>query len=178
MVDMTADAPQPRPHRPRAFGKLPAADTELNGDYMQVLYRLAAYDRRTRRFLEWYRRIGDAYLAGGSARQPRRARLAWGFLPRHRDQRLRLRDHGNEALVGLVLLYHPRELPPGTPRAARYQPVIRRMLDRILESANPDGLLYSEVNGQTLEPTNKCSPTTGLVYAAPSTPTTQASGAR
>jgi hypothetical protein len=58
MVDMTADAMQRAPVESR-FGRLPAADSELNGDYLQVLVRLAAMTG-DRRFLEWGRRIADA----------------------------------------------------------------------------------------------------------------------
>ena len=40
MVEMTADAMEQAPVTSR-FGKLPASDTELNGDYLQTLTRLA-----------------------------------------------------------------------------------------------------------------------------------------
>jgi hypothetical protein len=40
-------------------------------------------------------------------------------------------------------------------------------LDRILESANPDGLLFNEVNAETLKPTNdRLSDNWGYVYSA------------
>ena len=59
-VDMTADAMEQAPVTSR-FGKLPASDTELNGDYLQTLTRLAVMTGDTR-FLHWARRNGDAYI--------------------------------------------------------------------------------------------------------------------
>src|SRR5690349_8925578 len=60
MVDMTADAMNRAPVVSR-FGKLPASDAELNGDYLQALVRLATMTG-DRRFLDWARRISDAYI--------------------------------------------------------------------------------------------------------------------
>ncbi len=123
---------------------LPASDSELNGDYLQVLPRLALMTGDDR-FLEWGRRIADAYIdevLPGSHGVPSGQ---WNFATHTGDGKLRLRDHGNELVVGLVLQYaleHYRQ----TPRAAKWRPVIARMLDRILESANPDGLLYNVVD--------------------------------
>ena len=138
MVDMVVDAMERAPVDSK-FGRLPASDTELNGDYLQVLPRLALMTG-DERFLEWGRRIGDAYVdevLPGSHGVPA---SRWDFTAHSGDGTLRLRDHGNELVVGLVLQYaieHARQ----TPRAARWRPVIARMLDRILESANPDGML-------------------------------------
>jgi hypothetical protein len=92
--------------------------------------------------------------------------MQWDFTAHKGDKRLRLRDHGNETVVGLVLL-HALENYHGTDRGRRYRPVIARMLDRILESANPDGMLYNEVDAETLAPLNKgLSDNWGYVYAA------------
>ena len=143
MVDMVADAMAVAPVDSR-FGKLPASDSELNGDYLQVLPRLALMTGDDR-FLEWGRRIADAYIdevLPGSHGVPSGQ---WNFTTHTGDGTLRLRDHGNELVVGLVLQYaleHYRQ----TPRAAKWRPVIARMLDRILASANPDGLLYNVVD--------------------------------
>ena len=60
MLDMVADAMNRAPVDSR-FGKLPASDAELNGDYLQVLARLGPMTG-DRRFVEWARRIADAYL--------------------------------------------------------------------------------------------------------------------
>ncbi len=164
MVDMTADAMNRAPVDSK-FGKLPASDAELNGDYLQTLVRLATMTGE-RRFLEWARRIGDAYIEEVLPNNHGVPSGKWDFQAHKGDGQLRLRDHGNETVVGLTLLF-ALENYWQTPRAGRYRPVIARMLDRILQSANPDGLLYNQVNAATLEPVNKgLSDNWGYVYGA------------
>jgi hypothetical protein len=164
MVDMTADAMNRAPVDSR-FGRLPASDAELNGDYLQALVRLATMTG-DRRFLDWARRISDAYIEEvlpGTYGVPADV---WDFQKHSGDSKLKLRDHGNEMIVGLSLQY-ALETYFGTPRAEKYRPVISKMLDRILRSANPDGLLYNEVNAATLEPTNRgLSDNWGYVYGS------------
>ena len=90
----------------------------------------------------------------------------WDFTAHTGDQHLRLRDHGNELVVGLVLQY-ANEQRWKTPRAEKWRPVIARMLDRILASANPDGMLYNEVDTATLKPIGDgLSDNWGYVYGA------------
>lgn len=164
MVDMTADAMNRAPVATR-FGNLPAKDAELNGDYLQTLVRLATMTG-DRRFLEWGRRIADAYIEEVLPGTNGLPAFNWDFEHHTGDTRLKLRDHGNEMVVGLVLQY-ALENYLGSPRAARYRPVIARMLDRIVESANPDGLLYNEIDTATLAPLNKgLSDNWGYVYGA------------
>jgi len=53
------------------------------------------------------------------------------------------------------------------PRAARYRPVLARMFDRILASANPDGMLYNQIDAATLKPKDTgLSDNWGYVYGA------------
>ncbi|MBL8230223.1 MAG: hypothetical protein JNL98_17165, partial [Bryobacterales bacterium] len=164
MVDMTADALQRAPVESR-FGKLPASDAELNGDYLQTLMRLVAMTGDAR-FLEWARRIGDAYIEEVLPGNHGVPSSKWDFEKHTGDGRLRLRDHGNETVVGLVLLY-VMENRLNKERAARYRPVIARMLERILASANADGMLYNEVDAATLKPVNTgLSDNWGYVYGA------------
>jgi hypothetical protein len=164
MVDMIADAMERAPVESR-FGRLPASDSELNGDYLQVLARLAPMTGDPR-FTDWARRIADAYVdevLPGNHGFPSKE---WDFAKHTGDGRLRLRDHGNELVVGLVLQY-ANERRWKTARAAKWQPVIARMLDRILESANADGLLFNEVDAATLQPVDKgLSDNWGYVYGA------------
>jgi hypothetical protein len=164
MVDMTADAMNHAPVDSR-FGKLPASDAELNGDYLQALVRLATMTG-DKRFLDWARRISDAYIEEvlpGTYGVPA---YVWDFQKHSGDTKLKLRDHGNEIIVGLSLQY-ALETYYGTPRAERYRPVISKMLDRIIQSANPDGLLYNEVSAATLEPANReLSDNWGYVYGS------------
>jgi hypothetical protein len=164
MVDMMADAMTDAPV-PSRFGPLPASDAETNGDYLQALVRIAAMTGDPR-VLAWARRIGDAYIdeiLPGSGGVPG---FTWDFEKRTGARRLRLRDHGNETIVGLVMLFaleHQLE----SPRAHTYRPVIQRMLDRVLSSANPDGLLFNEVDVDTLEPIDRrLSDNWGYVYGA------------
>jgi hypothetical protein len=164
MADMIADAMLEAPV-PSRFGRLPASDAETNGDYLQALVRLAAMTG-DRRYLEWARRIGDAYVEEvlpGSGGVPGHT---WNFETHTGTPRLRLRDHGNETIVGLLMLFaleHQLE----SPRAQSYRPVIERMLDRVLKSANADGMLYNEVDVQTLEPLDRTlSDNWGYVYGA------------
>jgi hypothetical protein len=164
MVDMTADAMSRAPV-PSRFGNLPASDAELNGDYLQTLVRLAAMTGE-RRFLEWARRIGDAYILEVLPGNYGLPASKWDFEKHAGDGRLQLRDHGNETVVGLSLLF-AFENYHGTPRAATYRPVIAKMLDRIVESANPDGLLYNAIDAGTLKPLHKgLSDNWGYVYGA------------
>jgi hypothetical protein len=164
MVDMIADAMEEATVSTR-FGSLPAADAETNGDYLQALVRIAAMTG-DQRFLTWARRIGDAYIEEvlpGTGGVPG---YKWDFQTHTGERRLRLRDHGNETIVGLVMLF-ALEHQLGSPRVAIYRPVIQRMLDRVLASANPDGLLYNEVNVDTLAPLDRgLSDNWGYVYGA------------
>jgi hypothetical protein len=127
MADMIADAMTDAPIASR-FGALPADDAETNGDYLQALVRLAAMTG-DQRFLSWARRIGDAYMEEvlpGSGGVPGHT---WNFETHTGAPRLRLRDHGNETIVGLVMLF-ALEHQLGSPRAHSYRPAIQRMLDR------------------------------------------------
>jgi len=164
MVDMTCDAMNHAPVNSR-FGSLPAYDAELNGDYLQVLVRLATMTG-DKRFIKWARWIGDAYIEEVLPGNRGVPSGQWDFNKHTGDGRLRLRDHGNEIVVGLALLY-ALENYWQTPRAEKYRPAIEQMLDRILASANPDGMLYNEVDAATLQPINKgLSDNWGYVYGA------------
>jgi hypothetical protein len=164
MLDMTADAMNRAPVDSR-FGKLPASDAELNGDYLQALVRLAIMSG-DKRFIEWARRIGDAYVEEVLPGNHGVPSSNWDFSRHSGDGRLRLRDHGNETVVGLVLLY-TLENYLQTPRAEKYRPAIADMLDRILSSANSDGLLYNEVEAATLKPVDAgLSDNWGYIYGA------------
>ncbi len=164
MTDMVADAMNRAPVTSR-FGKLPASDAELNGDYLQALVRLEAMTGDPQ-FITWARRIADAYMEEvlpGNAGVPSGE---WDFGRHTGDGRLRLRDHGNEMVVGLVLQF-ALEDSWATPRASQWRPAIARMLDRILASANEDGLLYNEIDAHTLAPIDKgLSDNWGYVYGA------------
>ena len=164
MVDMMADAMTDAPI-PSRFGALPASDAETNGDYLQALVRIATMTG-DQRFLAWARRIGDAYVEEvlpGTGGVPG---YTWDFQKHTGARRLRLRDHGNETIVGLTMLF-ALEHQLGSPREQVYRPVIQRMLDRVLASANADGMLFNEIDVDTLKPLDeRLSDNWGYVYGA------------
>jgi hypothetical protein len=164
MADMVADAMDRAPIATK-WGRLPAADGELNGDFLQVLVRLSTMTADPR-YLAWARGIGDAYVEEvlpGNFGVPS---TKWDFTMHTGEAQLRLRDHGNELVVGLTLLY-ALESDLKSDRAARYGAAVRTMLDRILESANADGMLHNQVDARTLKPTNAgLSDNWGYVYGA------------
>ena len=164
MVDMIADAMTHAPVSSR-FGALPASDAELNGDYLQVLARLAVMTG-DQRFLNWGRRIADAYMDEVLPGNHGVPSSEWDFTAHTGNGRLRFRDHGNETIVGLLLQFAIEDSLK-TPRADKWRSAIARMLDRVLESANPDGLLYNEVDAVSLRPVNTgLSDNWGYVYGA------------
>jgi hypothetical protein len=164
MVDMMADALERGPVDSR-FGRLPASDSELNGDYLQVLARLGPMTG-DQRFIDWARRIGDAYIEEVLPGNHGVPSVEWDFAKHAGVPRMRLRDHGNEMVVGLVLQY-ANEQRWQSPRAEKWRPVIARMLDRILESANGDGMLYDEIDAVTLKPVqSNLADNWGYVYGA------------
>ena len=164
MVDMTADVMKNAPVTSR-FGNLPASDSELNGDLLQTLVRLGPMTA-DQRFMDWARRIADAYVEEVLPANEGLPGLNWNFATHTGDSQVRLRDHGNEVVIGLVLVY-ALEHHLDSPRAARYRPVLARMLDRILASANPDGMLYNQIDAKTLKPVDAgLSDNWGYVYGA------------
>ncbi len=77
-----------------------------------------------------------------------------------------MRDHGNEIVLGLVLLYALEDYWD-TERAGKYRPALGKMLDRILESANADGMLYDEIRCSDLKPERESlADNWGYVYSA------------
>jgi hypothetical protein len=164
MADMTASLIE---HSPVAsdFGLLPDTGAELNGDVLQSLVRLAPMTG-DRRFLDWAERIGDAYVREVLPRNHGLPGYTWDFGKHEGPDRMRLRDHGNEIVVGLVLL-QAIEAERGGERAQSYREPLARMLDRILASANPDGLLYDEIRPSDLAPVEtRLSDNWGYVYGS------------
>jgi hypothetical protein len=164
MADMTADLMRQAPIA-SDFGALPDAGAEVNGDALQALVRLAAMTGDPR-YLEWARRIGDAYVREVLPKNHGLPGYTWDFAKHEGPDRMRLRDHGNEIVVGLQLL-HALEAERGGERGPSYREPLARMLDRILASANPDGLLYDEIRASDLGPLSQhLSDNWGYVYGA------------
>jgi hypothetical protein len=164
MSDMTA-ALMARAPVTSDFGPLPDTGAELNGDVLQTLVRMAPMTG-DRRFLEWAERIGDAYVREVLPRNHDQPGYTWDFARHEGPDRMRLRDHGNEMVVGLALL-EALETEEGGERGQSYRAPVGRMLDRILASANPDGLLYDEFRPSDLAPlSTRLSDNWGYVYGA------------
>ena len=164
MVDMTAAAMERAPVESK-FGKLPASDSELNGDYLQVLARIGPMTG-DQRLIDWARRIGDAYIEEVLPGTNGMPSTKWDFAAHRGEPRVRLRDHGNELVVGLIMQY-VNEHHWNSERARTWRPAIAHMLDQILRSANADGLLYNEIDASTLQPvSNGLADNWGYVYGA------------
>jgi hypothetical protein len=164
MADMVAAAMERAPVDSR-FGKLPAADSELNGDYLQVLPRLYLLTGDAR-YLEWGWRIADAYLGEVLPGNFGLPSMGWDIEKHSGDRKLKLRDHGNEVIVGLVTQF-ALEHQLGTARAGRMRPVLARMFDRLLLSANADGMFFNTIDTETLKPLDeRLSDNWGYLYGA------------
>lgn len=106
------------------YGKLVSTNLEVNGDHMQVLVRLFGLTG-DKKYLDYARRIAEYYLKDPS------------FVPRH------LRDHGCELIGGLGLLQGVLSTVAPA-EEMHYRPLIKKMLDTILERGlNSDGLMLN-----------------------------------
>ena len=128
MADLTATLMERAPVA-TAYGPLPDTGAELNGDVLQVLVRLATMTG-DRRYLEWAQRIGDAYVEEVLPRNHGLPGYTWDFAAQEGPDRMRLRDHGNEIVVGLTLLHALETRPRG--------PAGRRLARPHLPDAGPD----------------------------------------
>ncbi|HLA39744.1 MAG TPA: hypothetical protein VJ417_07100, partial [Candidatus Glassbacteria bacterium] len=136
-----------------SFGRLPSDDAEVNGEMLQVLCRLFWRTGRDT-YLEWARRIGDAYcyeVLPGNTQVPAHF---WDFAGHTGDGRLKLRDHGCEIISGLSLLF-AIEHYLGSEREVTYLPAVERMLSRIEQIASDSlGFFYNEVEAASGQVTN------------------------
>jgi len=108
------------------FGKIPSTNVEVNGDDLQSLPRLYAMTGREE-FVTWAERLADYYFVKPD------------FVPE------RLRDHGCEMIGGLGLLLAV-EKQNNRPKAAEYEPKLKRMFDTILaKGCNEDGLMFNHL---------------------------------
>jgi hypothetical protein len=164
MQDILEDYRQRAPINTR-FGNLPDTGAELNGDVLQVLVRLYPMTGDLD-LLRWAQQIADAYLEEVLPANQYLPGYRFDFNKKTDEGHTRLRDHGNEMIVGLVLL-HALETEMGLPRIGRERPILRKMLDRILDSVNPDGMLYNEISNTDLKPIDdNLSDNWGYIYGA------------
>jgi hypothetical protein len=152
MADMTDDFMRRAPLRTR-WGNLPGDGAEINGDVLQTLGRLIPMTG-DRQLLRWAEQIGDAYVEEILPKSNYLPTARYDFEKQAPSETAGLGDHGNEAIVGLVLL-EAIETEMGLARGESYRPVLRKVLDRVIETANPDGFIYRGIRVADLTVTNK-----------------------
>ncbi|MCX6624308.1 MAG: hypothetical protein NTY38_25240 [Acidobacteria bacterium] len=151
MLDMMEDFRRRAPHKTR-WGNLPGDGAELNGDVLQTLGRLIPMTGDPR-LLRWAEQIGDAYIEEVLPNSNYLPTARYDFEKKAHSGIAGLGDHGNEAIVGLVLL-QAIETDLGLPRGQSYRPALRRVFDRILQTANADGFIYRGIRVNDLSVTN------------------------
>jgi len=115
------------------LGRLPMNSVEVNGDHLQSLARLFTMTG-DRRYLEWAERIAEYYFETANYRP------------------VQLRDHACEMIGGFALLYAV-EKQIGSPKAARYESRVRRMLDDIVDyGLTPEGLMHAVAHTNHIGP--------------------------
>ncbi len=122
-------------------GSVPANSTEVNGDMLQVLARVY-WATRDIKYLEAADRIALTYLEDVLPKTTYLPPNQWNFIENEPigRRRLRLSDHGNEVIAGLIE-WHLVESALERPGVETHRQTIRRMLDRILQTGrNEDGM--------------------------------------
>jgi hypothetical protein len=125
----------------RTHARIPANSTEVNGDMLQVLSRLY-WATRDARYLEAADRIALTYIEDVLPKTTYLPPNQWDFMENEPigRRRLRLSDHGNEIISGLVE-WHLIGSVLQLPGVESHRHAIRRMLDRILQTGrNEDGM--------------------------------------
>jgi hypothetical protein len=137
-------------HRSR-FGPIPGIRSEVNGEMLQVLSRLALVEESPV-YGEMAARIGDAAIQQMLA--------ANHGLPAHKydyeddrviEERVRIRDHGSEVIGGLSEVYalavSRRADPQWAARAERWAEPLARMYELLLEyGINEAGLIVNALD--------------------------------
>ena len=146
------DAVVAQSRTPSRFGLLPGTGAEINGNLLQLCGRLS-YAEAREQYADFAARIADATIE--------QAMAANGGLPpkfydfekdRVIDQTLKLKDHGNEIVLGLAEAYAMAVDRGGggrggeawRERAARWEEPLAKMFEMILEyGVNEQGLLVA-----------------------------------
>lgn len=136
-------------------GKIPASDTEVNGDMLQVLVRLYWATKKVE-YLVMAERIAEAYLFDVLPQNQYLPPIRWDFSEKGGgSNNFSFRDHGNEIIPGLAELYFLERMHH-RPQAQRYRPALKRFYDRIVEvGRTDDGLWYNVVDVKTHKPVDK-----------------------
>ncbi len=149
----------------RSGGPVILGKSETNGEILQVVARLW-HRTRDPRYLARGRGIVDAYVQEvfpkTNGEPPREFDFASGVAS---DPRVKLRDHGNEMIAGLVEWTLVERIAPDS-RIAIYAPAVENMLDRLLEEGRaPDGLWF-DTAGQGPRPDGMLNDNWGYISSA------------
>lgn len=127
------------------YGLLPASDTEVNGEILQVLARLF-HITGDQKYLQHAIRIGNAYCLEVLPRCGLPA-FRWDFTKHEAvDSLLSLNDHCNEIVGGLSELL-VAEKAAGSPEYEAHSKAISAMMHRLLEvGRNKDGIWFNHID--------------------------------
>lgn len=136
-------------------GKIPAATTEVNGNMLQILSRLA-WATGNDTFITMAERIAETYLFDIIPANNGLPADDWDFSTgKPVTSVFQFRDHGNEIIPGLSELYFYEKIK-GRPQAAKYREPLKALLDLCLTvGRTPDGLWYDRVDITSHEPMEK-----------------------
>ncbi len=136
-------------------GLIPANDSEVNGDILQVLPRLY-WATRKEEYLTMAERITEAYLFEIMPKNKGIPAMLWDFSTgKASSKSFKFRDHGNEIIPGLAEVYLVERLL-NRPQALRYREPLKKLLDTFLTvGRSPDGLWYQAVYTETYQPKNQ-----------------------
>lgn len=142
------------------FGALPAEDTEVNGEMLQVLCRLY-WMTGDERYRSWGERIASAYCFEVLEKTGGIPAARWDFT-RHviKTDDFSLNDHGNEVVGGLsewaVVARYSKH-----PKAALFQEALERMALKLLGCArNADGLWIQRIKPSNAQVADASTPDT------------------
>ncbi|MDA0746369.1 MAG: hypothetical protein O2954_07605, partial [bacterium] len=126
-------------------GPLPSEYAETNGNLLRVLPWLATHTGNPT-YLEWARRIADAYCLGVLPSNGGLPAHHWDFSnDRARNPALILNHAGRVLIEGLTSLY-ATEVRLNSGRADIYRPTLSYMFDILLTRArNPEGFFYARI---------------------------------
>jgi hypothetical protein len=136
-------------------GLIPADDSEVNGDLLQVLARLY-WATRKEQYLTMAERITETYLFEIIPKNKGIPAMHWDFSEgKASSNYFKFRDHGNEIIPGLAEVYFVEKLMK-RPQAARYREPLKNLLDTCLTvGRSPGGLWYQAVYTETHQPKNQ-----------------------
>ena len=142
------------------FGDIPADDTEVNGEMLQVLCRLF-FMTGDPQYLRWAETIGDAYCLEVLPKNGGLPAHRWDFT-KHTPilDSLSLLDHGNEIIGGLSELMVASKYGKSS-KAAAYKSALSVMFERLLaKGLNQDGIPVNSLKSSTGEVTDPVPPDT------------------